>query len=74
MGQGSAYGLYLGCGTFSEVEVERLGMSTVCMVLSPEWLDVLCIEDSGGSPGSATDHPLILDRPHPTVLGLVLWT
>lgn len=50
-------------GTFSEVEVERLGMSTVCTVLSPEWLDVLCRGDSGGSLGPATHHLLTLDRP-----------
>lgn len=50
-------------GIFSEVKVERLEMSTVCTVLSPEWLDVLCRENSGGSRGPATHHLLILDRP-----------
>lgn len=52
---------YLNCKDFfffffSEGEVESFGMSTVHMVSSPEWLDVLSREDPGSEPWLCCQH------------------
>lgn len=49
--------------------MERLGLGTVCTVLSPEWLYVLSREDSGRRPGSATQHPADLGQSPPNSAG-----